>query len=330
MNYSLKNFKLNVKMLNKFIILFDIIFFFILIPTSLIFLLYRKIGSHKLIFSKKILKLIGTFPIRDHYYEPLYNFDRLKVDLYKNRNVGGIKFNINNQLKNIRKLNFTDELINLNLTDESPTYGFNINNKFFESGDAEIYYQIIRYFKPSRIIEIGSGYSTLIALEAIKKNKEEKNSKNKIITCIEPYENKWLDNLDIKIIRKKIEDISFEKYLNLKKNDILFIDSSHMIRPQGDVLKLFLEILPRLRKGVIIHIHDIFTPKDYPKQWLVNENKFWNEQYLVEALISNSSKYDIFLSLNYLKNNFYNKLKRICPYLTKKHEPGSFYLKIKK
>lgn len=153
---------------------------------------------------------------------------------------------------------------------------------------------------------------------------------NEIITCIEPYENKWLDNLDIKIIRKKIEDISFEKYLNLKKNDILFIDSSHMIRPQGDVLKLFLEILPRLRKGVIIHIHDIFTPKDYPKQWLVNENKFWNEQYLVEALISNSSKYDIFLSLNYLKNNFYNKLKRICPYLTKKHEPGSFYLKIKK
>jgi predicted O-methyltransferase YrrM len=318
-----------IKILNKFKLLVDIIFFFILIPASIIFLLYRKIGSHKLIFSKKILKLIGVFPIRDHYYEPLYNFDRLKRDLYKNRNLSGIKFDLNNQLKNIRKLNFADELINLNLKEKSPNYGFNFNNKFFESGDAEIYYQVIRYFKPSRIIEIGSGYSTLMALEAIKKNKEEKKSKS-IITCIEPYENTWLDQLDIKIIRKKIEDIRPEKYLNLNKNDILFVDSSHMIRPQGDVLKIFLEILPRLKKGVIVHIHDIFTPKDYPKQWLINENKFWNEQYLVEALISNTSKYEIFLSLNYLKNNFYNKLKRICPYLTKKHEPGSLYLKIKK
>lgn len=61
-----------------------------------------------------------------------------------------------------------------------------------------------------------------------------------MITCIEPFENRWLENHDVNIIRKKIEDIDFKKYLNLKKNDILFIDSSHMIRPQGDVLKIFL------------------------------------------------------------------------------------------
>jgi predicted O-methyltransferase YrrM len=312
-----------ISILNSFKIPIDIIFFLILIPASIILLLYRKIGSHKLIISKRLLKLIGIFPIIDHYYEPQFNFDSLKIDLNKNRNLNGIKFNLKNQLKNIKKLNFTEELINLNLKERSPNYHFNINNKFFEKGDAEVYYQVIRYFRPSQIIEVGSGHSTLIALEALKKN----NTKN-IITCIEPYENRWLEDLGVKIIRKKIEDINFKKFLNLNKNDILFIDSSHMIRPQGDVLKIFLEILPKLKKGVIVHVHDIFTPKNYPKRWLIKENKFWNEQYLVEALIGNSNKYEIFLSLNFLKNKFYNKLKRICPYLTKADEPSSLYLKI--
>jgi predicted O-methyltransferase YrrM len=316
-----------IEILNMFKIPVDIIFFLILLPISIILLLYRKIGSHKLILSNKLLKLIGIFPIIDHYYEPQFNFDSLKIDLHKNRNLNGIKFNLKNQLSNVKRLNFTDELINLNLQEKSTNYGFNINNRFFENGDAEVYYQVIRHFKPSKIVEVGSGYSTLVALEAIKKNNEEKKKYN-VITCIEPFENRWLENHDVNIIRKKIEDIDFKKYLNLKKNDILFIDSSHMIRPQGDVLKIFLEILPKLQKGVIVHVHDIFTPKNYPKRWLIKENKFWNEQYLVEALISNSNKYEIFLLLNYLKNKSFGKLKKICPYLTKVHEPSSLYLKI--
>ncbi len=78
------------------------------------------------------------------------------------------------------------------------------------------------------------------------------------------------------------------------------------------MLKIFLEIFPKLKKGVIVYVHGIFTPKDYPEEWIVKENKFWNEQYLVEALMMNSSKYEIYLMLNYLKNNAYDKLKKIC------------------
>lgn len=135
--------------------------------------------------------------------------------------------------------------------------------------------------------------------------------------------------MNIPIIRKKIEDIEENYFLNLQDSDILFIDSSHIIRPQGDVLKLFLEILPKLNKGVIVHIHDIFTPKNYPYRWLVKENKFWNEQYLVEALLMNENKFQIYLMLNYLKNNAFNDLKKICPYLMSTDEPSSLYLKIK-
>lgn len=316
------------KIFNKLKLPADIIFSFILIPASVIMFLYRKFGSHKLPFSKKILNYIGIFPITNHYYEPQFNFSQLKRSLYKNRSFPGIDFNLKKQLKNLSLLTYKNELIELNLEKKSPNYNFNIKNNFFENGDAEIYYQLIRHLKPKNILEIGSGHSTLIALEAIKKNKSVNKIETKII-CVEPYENKWLDHLNIKILRKKIENLDESYYLALEKNDILFIDSSHIIRPQGDVLKIFFEIVPKLKKGTIVHVHDIFTPKDYPEKWLIEQNKFWNEQYIVEALMMNKNKYEIYLMLNYLKNNAYEELRKKCPYLKNNYEPSSLYIKIK-
>jgi len=320
--------KIIKKNLNKLKFLIDILFYIFLIPASTIMLLYRKFGAHKLPFSKKILNHFGIFPLTSHYYEPQFNFDQLKNKLSENRNLPGVNLNLNQQLNNLSSLIYSNELKALNLEEKSPNYNFNIQNKFFEYGDAEIYYQFIRQLKPKNILEIGSGYSTLIALEAIKKNKDI-DQINTEITCVEPYENKWLDDLNIKILRKKIENIEESYYLNLKSGDILFIDTSHIIRPQGDVLKIFLEVLPILNKGVMIHVHDIFTPKDYPEQLIIKENKFWNEQYLVEALIMNHHRYEIILLLNYLKNNAYNEIKKACPYLKTDSEPRSLYLRIK-
>ena len=109
----------------------------------------------------------------------------------------------------------------------------------------------------------------------------------------------------------------------------MFVDSSHVIRPQGDVLKEFLEIFPQLASGVYIHVHDIFSPKDYLREWVVNEVRFWNEQYLLEALLSNSNRYEVIGALNYLKHSQYDRLKEVCPYLTPEREPGSFYMRVR-
>ena len=108
----------------------------------------------------------------------------------------------------------------------------------------------------------------------------------------------------------------------------MFIDSSHVIKPQGDIVKIFLEILPKLKSGVIIHIHDIFSPRDYLENWLKIENRFFNEQYLLEGMLDNSSRYKIMLSLNLLKYDFYKELKNVCPYLNEKSEPSSFYISV--
>ena len=149
------------------------------------------------------------------------------------------------QLKLLNKLKFSNEIIKLNFKKKTKNFGFYIKNGSFEECDSEIYYQILRYFKPNKVIEIGSGYSTLVCLEAGKKNFEENNKKTNL-TCIEPFENKWLKNYGVKVIRKKLEEIDIDWKNEFKKNDIIFLDSSHIIRPNGDVLKFFLEILPKL------------------------------------------------------------------------------------
>ena len=296
----------------------DIIISILIIPSSVVMLFFRKFGSHKLTLSKSILKKIGIFPLTSNYYEPLFNFDLLKKKLNEKRNLPGIKFNTDKQIKNLREFDYQKELNNLS---------FNIKNSFFEGGDAEIYYQMIRYFKPNKIIEIGSGHSSLIAKEAIKNNKEIDNFTSELF-CIEPYENAWLEKNNIDVIRQKVEELDIGFFSDLDKNDILFIDSSHVIRPQGDILKIFLEILPKLKAGVIIHIHDIFSPRDYPENWLKIENRFYNEQYLLEGILDNSSRYNILLSLNLLKHDFYDELKKVCPYLDDKSEPSSFYISV--
>ena len=290
-------------------------------------LIFRKIGSHKLFLSKSILKKIGIFPLTSNYYEPSFNFDNLKKNLSEKRSLPGINFNIENQIKNLKQLDYKKELENLNLKNNSPNFNFNIDNNFFEAGDAEIYYQMIRYHKPKKIIEIGSGQSSLMAMEAINNNKQIDNFITEL-TCIEPFENKWLEKNDIRVIRKKVEEVDTDLFTDLNKSDILFIDSSHVIKPQGDIVKIFLEILPKLKSGVIIHIHDIFSPRDYLENWLKIENRFFNEQYLLEGMLDNSSRYKIMLSLNLLKYDFYKELKNVCPYLNDRSEPSSFYMTI--
>ena len=207
---------------------------------------------------------------------------------------------------------------------ESNNIQYYYRNKSFEAGDAELYYSIIRNYQPNKIIEIGSGYSTLMATEAIKKNNNQCS-----ITCIEPFEMDWLEKLEINIIREKVEMLSRDVFHSLAKNDILFIDSSHVIRPQGDVIFAMLEILPVLKPGVLVHFHDIFTPNDYPSKWLTEEFRLWNEQYLLEAFLSNNSGFEIVCSLNLLTQAFPDVVNKAFPVHAKfpNPYPGSFWIR---
>tara|TARA_B100001778_G_C18516657_1_gene596803 strand:- start:153 stop:1100 length:948 start_codon:yes stop_codon:yes gene_type:complete len=307
--------------------LFDFLLGILIVPLGYIILQYKKRGPINHPFTTSILQKIGIFPIMDHYYEPKFNFSSREKINYKQRYLNSINMNSNKQLKLLNKLKFSKEIVNLNFNKKTDNFGFYLKNGSFEECDSEIYYQILRYFKPKKVVEIGSGYSTLVCLEANKKNFDENNLKTKL-TCIEPFENKWLKDYGVKVIRKKLEDINIDWKNEFKKNDIIFLDSSHIIRPNGDVLKFFLEILPQLSSGVIVHIHDIFTPRNYRSDWIFKLFRLWNEQYILEAILANSKNYEVMLSLNFLKKKFYRQLKPKAPNLKKSSEPSSIYLKV--
>ena len=285
----------------------------------------RSAGVHRLPNCRNALMKVGVFPIRDHYFEPQFNNRKPKQSFSLDRTLPGIDWNVSGQLKLLSTFSFSHELAHI--PQEKPdTLGFYLNNDAFGSGDAEYWYQLIRSIKPKRVFEIGSGNSTLMAIKAIRKNKEDDPGYNSKHICIEPYEMPWLEETGVSVIRQKVEDLDVEFFSELEENDIVFIDSSHIIRPQGDVLFEYLELLPTLKKGVIVHVHDIFSPKNYPKQWLEDEVRFWNEQYLLEAFLSHNSSWKIVGALNYLHHNHYEKLKSVAPFLKPDREPGSFYI----
>lgn len=286
----------------------------------------RRTGVHRLPFCKSALMTVGVFPIRNHYYEPQFDNRNPKPDFSQDRNLPGIYWNISGQLKMLERFKFSEELTDI--PQEKPgTLQFYFNNGAFESGDAEYWYQLIRTIKPRKIFEVGSGNSTLMAIKAIcRNNEDDPNYKCKHI-CIEPYETIWLEDAGVSVVRKKVEEVELSFFSELRENDILFIDSSHIIRPQGDVLFEYLELLPSLNKGVIVHIHDIFSPKNYLRPWLVDEVRFWNEQYLLEAFLTHNNSWTILGALNYLHHNHHENLKSVSPYLTTEREPGSFYIK---
>ncbi len=308
----------------KIISVIDVVVVPFVYPAAWLLKSIRAAGVHLLPRCKNALLEVGVFPILDHYYEPQFD-NRISIsDFSKDRNLQGINWNISDQLETLESFTFSNELADLS-QEKSEAPKFYLNNDAFGSGDAEYWYQLIRTVKPRRIFEIGSGNSTLMAIRAIEKNHDDPSYQCEHI-CIEPYEMPWLEEAGVSVIRKKVEEMELSFFSELQEDDILFIDSSHIIRPQGDVLFEYLELLPSLNKGVIVHVHDIFSPKNYPKQWLQDEVRFWNEQYLLEAFLSHNSDWKILGALNYLHHNHYEKLKSVAPFLIPEREPGSFYI----
>lgn len=212
-----------------------------------------------------------------------------------------------------------------NETDENnPTW----NNGFLPGLDIVGIYGIIAKYKPVRYIEIGSGNSTKVARKSIIEN-----NLNTEVISIDPFPRANIDHLADKVIREPFENLSDNKFIieSLNENDILFIDNSHRVFPNSDAMICFLELFPFLKKGVIVHIHDIYLPFDYP-QFMCD--RFYNEQYMLAAyILANPEKFKTILP-NYFISEDAELAKIISPIwnhpnLTnvEKHG-GSFWLQI--
>ncbi|MEA3254644.1 MAG: class I SAM-dependent methyltransferase [Candidatus Altiarchaeota archaeon] len=290
------------------------------------------------LFIKKsfpIWQRIGFHITRNHFYEPVPDTRTLKDDLWqKQSELIGIDMNEEGQINLLSKFSskFKEEYESFPRNKTSVPYQYYVNNGAFESVDGEILHCMIRCFKPRKIFEIGSGNSTYLSAQAVLKNREDDGHECELIS-IEPYPNDVLKagfpGLS-KLMTNKIQDIPLSKFNELKENDILFIDSSHVLKTGGDIQYEYLEILPRLNKGVIIHVHDIFLPAEYHKKWVLQDYRFYTEQYLLHAFLTFNSVFEVLLGGSYMHLKHPEKLEAtFSSYKREERWPGSFWMRKK-
>jgi hypothetical protein len=272
---------------------------------------------------------VGVHWRSTHYYHPTYADADLPADVTPPRLLTGLDLDEPGQIAFLAMLDYQDELASL-ANDPDPQLGFRYENDQYGFGDADALYAMIRHFKPRRIFEIGSGHSTRVARKAVLANAAADPALQCRHVCIEPYEMPWLERLGPEIIRKRVEDVPLDLFDELEAGDILFVDSSHVIRPFGDVLVEFQSIIPRLAKGVVVHVHDIFTPRDYPEKWLREERLLWNEQYLLEVMLTHSARYRTVLAMNWMAHAHREAIDRAFPIMRTQPgaQPGAYWFKV--
>jgi hypothetical protein len=273
-----------------------------------------------------------------HFYQPIPNTQKLPETVWdRPSELVGIDMNESMQLDLLRKHfpRFRNEYDQFPTEPTGKSPHFHFNNSLFDGIDALVAYCIVRHFQPHLIIEVGSGFSSLLLGEAAKKND------TSALICIEPFPQEFLKQgfrSSCRLIEKKVEDIDLEFFSELHSGDVLFIDSSHTVKIGGDVNYLFLEVLPRLEPGVIVHIHDIFLPFEYRRDWVLDEFRFWTEQYLLQAFLTFNSEFEVLMANSYLAHGYLEDLKAAFPSLEKlkatvpnsvRFRGGSFWMRRK-
>lgn len=246
-----------------------------------------------------------------HYYEPLPDFRTITPFTCERRRIPpAIEFDLPAQVSLLKTL-ASESRVELDAISRDSLFDF--MNTFFTGADACVYYALIRHLKPRRIVEVGSGYSTRIASLAVARNEAEGNPGE--IICIEPYPEPRLtkSNARFTLVEKSVQEIPLSFFEYLSKNDILLIDSSHVATIGSDVCYEFLDIFPRLKPEVWVHVHDIFFPRDYPPAWVTGERRAYNEQYLLEAFLSGNRAFIPKLCNHWLALEHGAAIDALCP-----------------
>ena len=180
----------------------------------------------------------------------------------------------------------------------STAYSF--DNGYFTSPDAEVLYTVVREHRPRTVIEVGSGHSTRLIRQALADG-----GMSGRLVSIDPVPRRDLGQLADEHYLSPVESLRDQAaFAALRAGDILFVDSSHVVRTANDVVFLFLQVVPELRPGVLVHVHDIFLPYDYPADWIVERGWDWSEQYLIQALLTENRSYDVLWAGHYLQRTW--------------------------
>jgi predicted O-methyltransferase YrrM len=183
----------------------------------------------------------------------------------------------------------------------TPDLRYCYDNPSYSWGDGSVLHAMLRLYRPKKLIEIGSGYSSVCALDTVERYLKGECQ----LTFIDPYPQLLLKLVGetaahIRILDRRVQQVPLETFDELGSGDILFIDSTHVLRTGSDVCFELFEVLPRLAKGVLVHIHDMFWPFEYPRIWVIDENRSWNELYAVRAFLMCNDAWKVVMFNDYM------------------------------
>jgi len=239
-----------------------------------------------------------------HFYSPVFSIDELKAredKIWKGReekSVAGISFHEEEQVELVKMFEVYYDEMPFGKGLHGIRYDF--KNDFYSYTDAIVLYSMMRHFQPKRIVEVGSGHSSAVMLDT-----KERFDLNVQLVFIEPYPDRLnsllreTDREHCSVVVSPVQEVDPAFFSSLEANDILFIDSSHVVKTGSDLHFLLFEVIPSLKKGVLIHFHDIFFPFEYPKPW-VFQGRNWNEDYFLRAFLMYNNSFKVRFFAHYM------------------------------
>ncbi len=265
-----------------------------------------------------------------HFYSPIPSLSEIKRDEARifsspSRDIPGIDLREHEQLELLKVFGsyYVDQPFTAQKNNENRYY---FENPAYSYSDAIMLHCMLRHLRPRRLVEIGSGFSSCVTLDT----NEKFLGRSTELTFVEPYPDLLLslvreeDKKQMRVLPHRLQDVDLDLFESLERNDILFIDSTHVTKVNSDVNRIFFEILPRLKPGVHIHVHDIFFPFEYPKEWIYG-GRAWNELYMLRAFLQYNSQFRIVLMNTFMQHFHESFFKENMP-LCLKNPGGSIWI----
>jgi hypothetical protein len=253
-----------------------------------------------------------------HPYSPIPSIDdvRLNEDKLFARDASGlpgIMLEEANQLKLLETFASIYKQLPYGIA-QRKSLRYSLSNGYFDSFDGIIFFCLLLYARPARLVEIGSGYSTCLALDT-----RELFFKEPLhITAIDPSPDRLLahitaeDEAGLEVVTNMVQNLPISVVDQLMPNDILFVDSSHVAKVGSDVNHIIFNLLPRIKKGVYVHFHDVFYPFEYPRTWIFS-GKYFSESYLLRAFLQSNNQFEIIFYNSFMERFHRSKFEQSMP-----------------
>lgn len=269
--------------------------------------------------------------VRSDYYSPIPHVDALPDDVWTRiSELGGLEFDLDRAAELLEQelAPFIAEL-DVPREDTHRPGEFFLHNQTFESVDAELLYAFVRSLRPARVIELGSGYSSLLINMAAVRNEAEGVPTKHL--AYDPFPRAAVIGERLvaptRLVSVGATEVPLGAFEALSAGDILFVDTTHTVKVGSDVNYVLLDVLPRLRPGVVVHFHDIFLPSEYPTSWFTEQGYFWNEQYLLQAFLAFNREFEVLVPAQALAKTAPQRLKNVIPSFGDAVSPGSIWLR---